>query len=498
MDNSLLNLGGFLIGGLAIFLLGMNFTSDGLQKLAGASMKNVMTRLTHNRVIGAITGAGMTAVVQSSSFVSVMVVGFASARLLNLSQAASLIVGINVGATITAQIIAFQVAVLSMPLIALGVCLYLFAKKEGWHFSGQVLFGLGMLFLGLEYMKDAFAPLKDNPAFYEFFITYGDNIFLALIVGIITTMIIQASSAIIGISIALAASGMIGFAGAVAIVLGSNIGTTLTAQIAALKMNRTAKRAALFHTVFNVTGVVWIMLFFGVFLRFVDAVTPNEADPEHIARHIANAHTIFNVLNMVVFLLVLPYLVRLVEIILPRGKYHKLKGLYPLHTAYLKAPDIALMQVKLACIEMLELSRDNFKKYSQKNEDIINENRKNISKYLGKISRTDLTEIQSQKVPVLLHIVNDIEAIADEIKGLADVKLDKRLESISSELDGYLKDLIGLLNNPVRNKVIKLEENLIEFRLKRLDNIKYQGDVVHSLHDLTRRVANIAVSSREV
>lgn len=528
MENELLNLGFLLIGGLGLFLLGMNYTSDGLQKLAGARMKQIMTKLTHNRVIGSFTGAGMTAVLQSSSFVSVMVVGLTSARLLNLNQAASLIVGMNVGTTITAQIIAFEVSALSLPMIAAGVYFHLFAKKEKYHFGGQVLMGLGMLFLGLSYMKDAFAPLKDNPAFYDFFVNFGDNILLALLVGVVTTFIIQSSSAIIGISIALASSGMIGFAGAVAIVLGSNIGTTLTAQIAALKMNRTAKRAAMFHSVFNVVGVVLVMLVFAWFVGVVDWITPNEADGEHVARHIANAHTIFNVFTMVVFLFVLPYLVRFVEWIIPKSKSKKIKGMFTLNKGYLKAPDIALLQVKLACIEMMKVSRENLNMCRKclselpkhqakffKNEKLINAYREEISKYLGKVSRADLTEKQSQQVPVFLHLVNDVESMADEMKNIVQTfdELEEKgkkitasekrtLEVLLKKLDTYIGNILSLLAKPSRNKVISLEEDLIEFRRKKLDPVRvkrdYMSGILQSLHDFTRRVANVIVMTREI
>lgn len=535
MDNGLINLAFLLIGGLGLFLLGMHFTSDGLQKLAGAKMKKIMTGLTHNRVVGAVTGAGMTAVLQSSSFMSVMVVGLVSAKLLNLAQAASLIVGMNVGTTITAQIIAFQVSAFALPIIALGVYLHLFTKEESYHFGGQTMLGIGMLFLGLAYMKDAFAPLKDNPAFFDFFINFSDNILLAVLVGVLSTVLIQASAGIIGISMALASAGMIDFAAAIAIVLGSNIGTTITAQIAAFKMNRTAKRAALFHTIFNVVGVVLVLFVFRYFVGLIDVMTPNEADffaedgsRPYIARHIANAHTIFNLASMVIFLFVLPYLVKLVEWVIPKKPETRLKGMFTLNKAYLKAPDIALMQVKLACTEMTKVVKENLKmcknypkEHSKlqakifKNEDLINAYRKDISNYLGKVSRADLTEKQAQEVPVFLHLVNDIEAMADELKKIVEVLNDlidkdknlteserKTFERLMKDLSKYVSDILSLMRKSSRNKVIALEEELIDFRRKKLDTVNakhgYMSDIMHSFHDFTRKVANILIMTREI
>jgi len=524
-----------LIGGLGIFVYGIHLTSDGLQKLAGAKMKWVLMKLTKNRFIGTLVGAGTTAVLQSSSFMSVMIVGLASARLLNLTQAASLIVGMNVGTTITAQIIALQVSAFALPIVAVGVYLNLFSKREGWHFGGQTLMGLGMLFLGLTFMKDAFAPLSKNPAFYEFFVTYGSNIFLAVLFGIVATLIIQSSSAIIGITIALASSGMLALPASIAIVLGSNIGTTLTAQIAALHMNRTAKRAALLHTVFNLVGVVWVMFVFSWFVDLVEWVTPHDASfiaedgsYPYMARHIANAHTVFNLMNALVFLVILPYVVKLIERILPQRKTNKPKGMVTLHKGYLKNPEIALMQSKLAAQDMFRVVRSNFdscKLYLKgpkneaaifKNEKMVNQYRIDISQYLGKLlTMSEMTEAQAQKIPVFLHLVNDIEAMGDCSKQIVEEvrtlyenssKLTKSeielLVKLFDDLQKYLKSLGELLMKPDRDKVIALEEDLITFRRNKLDKAKattpYMTNIIGCLHDFVRKMSNLLVMTREV
>ncbi len=525
----MVNLIFLLIGGLGIFIYGIHLTSDGLQKLAGAKMKWLLTKLTHNRFVGALVGAGSTAVLQSSSFMSVMVVGLVSAHLLNLSQAASLIVGMNLGTTVTAQIIAFEVATLSLPMIAVGVYMNLFPKKEKWHFGGQTLMGLGMLFLGLSFMKDAFAPLKDDPMFYEFFVTYGSSVFWAVLFGIIATLIIQSSSAIIGITIALASSGMLALPASIAIVLGSNIGTTLTAQLAAVNMNRTAKRAAMFHTIFNLVGVIWIMCIFGWFVDVVEWVTPGDASyvdadgmQPYAARHLANAHTVFNLANVLVFLVVLPYLVRLVEWILPPRKTKKIEGMFTLQKGYLKTPEIALMQVKLACMEMFKVMHDNFglckgylkdPKYEAeffKNESMVNAYRESISVYLGKIGVYDLTEQQAQRIPAFMHVVNNVESMADCVKKIVVIVRElyedgtklkpsevRVLNGLFNDLNKYLKELEKLLQKPVRNRVIALEEDLIEFRRNKLDKAK-MSDITICLHDFVRKMSNLLVMTREI
>ena len=501
-----------MVGGLGIFVYGMHLTSDGLQKLAGDKIKWVLTKLTSNRIIGALIGTVTTAVLQSSSFMTVMVVSLVSANLLNLTQAASLIIGANIGTTVTAQIIAFDVSVLALPVIAIGVYMNLFPRKEGWHFSGQTLIGLGLLFLGMSFMKDSFAPLQNNPAFHEFFITYGGNIFLAMLFGVIATFIIQSSAAVI--TIALASSGMLGLSASIAIVLGSNIGTTLTAEIAAAGMDRDAKRAGLFHTIFNVLGVAWIMIIFGYFVDFVEWVTPGAT----VARKIANAHTFFNIANVVVFLVVLPYLVRFVEWVLPIRKEKHIGRIHVLHKSYLKTPEIALMQVKLSCLAMFDVAHENMdlcKKYTSdskheahffKNEQKINSYREDISKYLGKIGTHDLTEKQAQKIPVFLHLANDIESLADCIKKMViriqegevpstDLRL---MKNLLSELSDYLKKLRPLLEAPIRDRVIALEEDLIDFRKRRLDKIKGKHVYLECMHDIVRKTANVLVMTREI
>lgn len=524
-----------LLGGLGIFVYGIHLTSDGLQKLAGSKMKWFLTKLTQNRVVGAIVGAFTTAVLQSSSFMSVMVVGLVSAHLLNLTQAASLIVGMNVGTTITAQIIAFEVSAFALPMVAIGVYLNLFSKKEGWHFAGQVLTGISMLFLGLMFMKDAFVPLRDNPVFLEFFVTYGGNVFLAVMFGVVATFVIQSSAAIIGITIALASSGLLALPAAIAIVLGSNIGTTLTAQLAALHMNRTAKRAAMIHTLFNVLGVIWVMLVFNKFVDIADWATPN--DPSfvaedgslpYIARHIANAHTIFNILNVVVFLFILPYAVKFVEWILPPRSMNRPKGMVPLHKGYLKNPEIALMQSKLASQAMFNLVKSNFDQCKTylgdpaveavifKNEKTINRYRIDISQYLSKLlAMSEMTEAQAQKIPVFLHLVNDIEAMGDCIKQIVEEvrtlyehkkKLTRgektSLDQMFDELRKHLILLGKMLEQPIRDKVIEVEEDLIAFRRTKLDRTRtrnhYMTNIVGCLHDFVRKMSNLLVMTREV
>ena len=239
-----------LFGGLGLFLLGMQFMSEGLQKSSGDSLKKILEKLTTNRLIGTGVGAIVTAIIQSSSATTVMVVGFVNAGLMNLTQALSVILGANIGTTITGQIISFNISGVAMPCIGLGAILYIFFRKPVLQYIGQIIMGFGLLFLGMDTMTDAFKPLAKSEEFKSIFVYFSHNPIAAVIAGALTTLVVQSSSATIGITIALATAGIIDFPAAAALVLGENIGTTITANLAALNASRPAKQAAFGHFLF--------------------------------------------------------------------------------------------------------------------------------------------------------------------------------------------------------------------------------------------------------
>ena len=287
-----------LFGGLGLFLLGMQFMSEGLQKSSGDSLKKILEKLTTNRLIGTGVGAIVTAIIQSSSATTVMVVGFVNAGLMNLTQALSVILGANIGTTITGQIISFNISGVAMPCIGLGAILYIFFRKPVLQYIGQIIMGFGLLFLGMDTMTDAFKPLAKSEEFKSIFVYFSHNPIAAVIAGALTTLVVQSSSATIGITIALATAGIIDFPAAAALVLGENIGTTITANLAALNASRPAKQAAFGHFLFNLIGVSYMLVFFVPFMSLVDFITDGdvayavkqgaETIYPNIGRHIAN------------------------------------------------------------------------------------------------------------------------------------------------------------------------------------------------------------------
>ncbi|NCC88667.1 MAG: Na/Pi cotransporter family protein, partial [Clostridia bacterium] len=298
-----------VVGGLGLFLYGMKLMSDGLQKSAGDGLRKILEKLTSNRIIGAFVGIVITSIIQSSSATTVMVVGFVNAGLLKLTQALSVVLGANIGTTITGQIIAFKITELALPAIGIGAFMRIFLKHPRVHYYGEVLIGFGMLFLGLDIMTDSFGPLKASPGFKDLFVTFSRNPVMAVLAGAVLTMIIQSSSATLGITMVLAFNGIIDFYTAAAFVLGENIGTTVTANIAAIGTSRAARRAALGHFLFNVIGVIYMLVLLKYMMAAVDYFTPGNPDfinPDNtkpnISRHIANFHTLFNIINTIIFL----------------------------------------------------------------------------------------------------------------------------------------------------------------------------------------------------
>ncbi len=371
-------------GGLGLFLYGMKLMSEGLQKVAGNKLRAFLEKLTANRVVGTMAGASVTAVLQSSSATTVMVVGFVNAGLMDLMQALSVVLGANVGTTITAQLIAFKVGALAKPAIGLGVFMRLFIKDKKIQYYGEVILGFGLLFTGLALMKGSFVPLKHSEPFRQAFIYFSGNPLLAVLAGALLTVIVQSSSATIGITIALATTGLIDFYAACAFVLGENIGTTITANIAAIGTNATARRAAFGHFLINILGVAYMLLFLKLFMVGVDFLTPgdpnfinSEGIRPDIDRHIANLHTGFNIANMIIFLPVLHILAKICEKII-KGTDEKQYRLLYLDDRLIDTPSFAVSQAlkeieRMAgiSIEMLQKAKDGF----------LNRDKKTIDKY---------------------------------------------------------------------------------------------------------------------
>ena len=314
-----------LFGGLAMFIYGMNLMSDGLQKSAGEKMKSVLAMLTRNPFFGIMAGALVTAVLQSSSATTVMVIGFVSAGLMKLPQAISIIMGANIGTTITAQLIAFKIGDYAWLFVAVGFIMYFFMKKkELVSYIGQTLFAFGILFVGINIMGDTMKPLAGSQVFVDLMLQVQNIPVLGVALGTLMTVVVQSSSDTIAVLQNLAStagpdgvSSIIGLQGALPILFGDNIGTTITAVLASIGASVAAKRTAAAHVIFNLTGTLIFIWFIPYYAEFIQFISPKGAEIDVIARQIANAHLCFNLFNTIVFIPLIGVLVKVVTKLVP-------------------------------------------------------------------------------------------------------------------------------------------------------------------------------------
>ena len=429
-----------VFGGLAIFIFGMKLMSDGLHQVAGERMRSILRMFSAHPLVAGASGAAVTCVIQSSSASTVMVIGFVNAGLLSLVQAMGLIFGANIGTTVTAQLVAFNISWLIMPAIITGL-LMSFVKRQSIADWSTTLLGFGFLFLGMKFMSSELKVLASHPAFMDAFQTFKCapvNGYIpvipllgAVFIGLAATMIIQSSSACSGIIIALGASGLLDIYTAIALVMGSNIGTTITAQLAAITANRVAKQAALAHTLFNLIGVIIISLSFLIlwngqpaFFTLIDKLSLNGDLP----RKIANAHTLFNVFTTLILLPFIPLFAHICEKVIP-VKSGKISYQY-LEPHLLDTPPIALTQTAYALRQMLQkawkmidcalniYNRNDeanqlIVKQLEKREADIDDRQKNITDYLAQLMSRKLTKAEAAQIPTLLHCTNDVERIGD-------------------------------------------------------------------------------------
>ena len=427
-----------LAGGLALFLYGMNSMSDALQKAAGEKMKKILEFLTKNPIMGVLAGALVTAVLQSSSATTVMVIGFVSAGLMSLPQAISVIFGANIGTTMTAQLMAFKITDYIYPIIFVGFMLYFASKKEKVKNVGLVIFSFGLLFEGIEIMGSVMKPLANSPIFVELMAKVSDIPVLGVLLGAVMTLVVQTSSATIAVLQNFASqpgpdgvTSVIGLAGAIPILFGDNIGTTITALLASIGQSKNAKRTALAHSIFNITGSIVFLFLIPVLAKFVQFISPKGPEVEVISRQIANAHTTFNVVCTLVWLPLIPLMVKIVTTIV-RGddtkKVHSYEPQYlddkmigqPIPAMYMVSNEInriATSTEKMLKILKEIVSGDNkeetkslFKKY----QDAIKTLQDAIVTYISKLfTGGALTEVQAERVAGYLAIANNIDRIAD-------------------------------------------------------------------------------------
>jgi phosphate:Na+ symporter len=460
------------LGGLGMFLFGMKIMSEGLQKVAGKRMRHILALVSNNRIVGCAVGTLVTSIIQSSSATTVMLVSFVDAGLMTLVQATGVILGANIGTTVTAQLIAFKIEAYALPAIASGVLLKFFIGRRGWVYVGDVLLGFGLVFYGLATMKGGFAPLRENAAFISVFTSFNADslggILLCVLVGTVLTMILQSSSATVGITMALASQGLLNFEASVGLILGDNIGTTITAQLASIGANINARRTANAHTLFNVIGVFIIVLFFPLFVELVLKLTSSlleigppdllvNGERPNVARYIANSHTLFNVINALFFLVALPYLVKAAVWLTPHGKedeaLDELHHIKYLDSKFIDTPDVALAQARAEIVRMGEtaqvmyedvvcsLKARSIKDLSKwrKREDTLDILQKEITQFLVNLVQNPISREESREVASLMRMANNMERIGDAIENIAEL-IEELIEQGLHMSEGGLND----------------------------------------------------------
>lgn len=479
-------------GGLGMFLYGMNLMGDGLQKSAGGKMKRLLGYLTRNRLLAVLVGTLVTAIIQSSSATTVMVVGFVNAGMINLTQAVGIIMGANIGTTVTAWLVSMGEwsAVLKpdffAPLVvAVGAFIILFTgKNEKRKEIGQILIGLGLLFVGLTLMSDAIKPYRDAPIFVQAFKTMGEHPFLGILVGAAVTAIIQSSSASVGILQTLAMQMSLGWGAVIYITLGQNIGTCVTALLSSIGANKTAKRAAVIHLLFNVIGTA----LFGFAMYFVFRFNAGFAASRANSVEISIFHTIFNVSNTILLFPFSKGLVKLSSLFI--NDMEEVENddevrvtLRHLDARILETPSFAVENSVKEVLHMGEIALNNTREAVEallKNDEnkakkvievekIIDIHQKMITEYLVKINNLSLTEKQHLIVNNLFHTISNIERIGDHAENLAELAMEKIENEIYFSDDAYQE-----LNEICQTAVSSFENAL---KARNTEDMKYIKEV---------------------
>ena len=482
-----------LLGGLALFLYGMQMMSTGLEAAAGNRMKSILEKLTSNRIKGVLVGAAITAVIQSSSATTVMVVGFVNSGLMTLKQAVWVIMGANIGTTITGQLIALDIGAIA-PLFAIaGVGAIMFIKSEKVHHISSIFAGLGILFMGMDMMGAAMSPLKESEAFISL-MTKFDNPLLGILVGALFTAVIQSSSASVGILQALASTGMIPLSSAVFVLFGQNIGTCITAVLASIGMKVNAKRTTVIHLLFNIIGTVLFTVICLVtpYVTWIEAMTPG--DP---VAQIANAHTVFNIVTT---LLLLPFGTHMANIavrILPDSKKAddedlRLKYIRPFESSYaIGHSAVAVSQVRDGVNRMRDMvaknisdSFDSLVQYDEKlrkkvseREEYIDFLNKGISEYIVSLMASEMNMSDSRKINGYYAIISNLERIGDHAVNLAEYGDDMR----KWEID--FSDTVKEELNEMKAQCIAALDNLKEVTSENVERILSQAVIIEQKTD---------------
>lgn len=488
-----------LLGGLAIFIYGMNMMSECLQKAAGGKMRSILALLTKNPVMGVLAGALTTAVLQSSSATTVMAIGFVSAGFMNLPQAISIIIGANIGTTMTAQIIAFKLSDYIYAIIFVGFIISFLVESEKVKNIGQTIFAFGLLFLGIETMGSVMKPLADSPVFTEMIARVSDVPILGVAVGTLMTLVVQSSSATVAVLQNFASqagpdgvTSVIGLAGAIPILFGDNIGTTITAVLASIGQTKDAKRTAVAHCVFNISGTFLFIWFVGPFAKLIQMISPKGPEIEVISRQIANTHTIFNCVMTLVWVPLIWLMVKIVMRIIPDGRKEQYSLSEPLYLdeKLLGQPTAALQLVAKEVLHCSEIVRDMIRQTREalKNEekkeiedvhcklDAVKSLHARITQYLTDLFASgSLNEEQASQSAGIMYVLSDVDRmgiLCGEVAGGIKEKMEKKYKYSKEAMKdlGKSLELIETMYSEVLEAIVsgKLEhaKELIKKREK--------------------------------
>lgn len=466
-----------LIAGLGMFLYGMNVMGDGLQKAAGDKLKKIIEMLTTNRIMGVLVGAVVTGIIQSSSATTVMTVGFVNAGIMTLKQAIGIIMGANIGTTVTAQLVSFSIEKYAPIAIGIGVLFWLFSKNTTVKNFSEILIGFGILFVGMNFMKAAAAPVSEMQSVHNAMLYLSRNPLLGVLAGFMITGTIQSSSASIGILIVLASQGVLPITAALPVLYGDNIGTCVTSLLSTIGASRNSKRTALMHLCFNVIGTI---LFIVVLSRPIIRIVEN-VDPTNVPRQIANAHTLFNLVNVVILLPFSNYIVKLAYKLVPLNEEdedEKLATTKFLDDRILETPSIALSNTVDEIIRMASRSTrslnyaydsiksgsDELRSKSFDYEQIVNSLQYDITNFLFKLTTRNLSDAERIKTDVLFHIVNDIERVGDHAENIAEIsqELSDKNVVFSEEAIKELDLIFDIASNNFYDSITAIKTNNLE------------------------------------
>lgn len=496
-----------LIGGLGLFLFGVKTMSEGLKKVASNRLKNLLHFFTRNALIAVLVGAAVTCLIQSSSATTVMTIGFVNAGLLTLKQAIGVVMGANIGTTFTAWLVslisisAFKITRYALPAIGIGFAMISLCKTKKYKSWGGVLLGFGILFLGLSIMKDAFEPLKKSDAVKDFFVNFSRYPILGILAGTVVTMLLQSSSATIAIVQVMAFNGLLSFESAIPLILGDNIGTTITALLASLGTNDASRQTAKAHMMFNVLGVCYMLplVYLGIYSKAIKAIIPGSISTSNIMMYVAVSHSVFNVFNTLVFLPLTGILEKVAVKLTKKSK--QLVAPTNLEKHLLAAdPSMAISQAVKETIRMANLAHKSINdamngffdddmellRAVREHEDVIDRFQYTITAYLVELSEQTLTDEESKVLPALIHSINDLERIGDHAENvmeLSERKIEQNLQftgyailgirKMFNEAEQMMTKVISALENndqDVAHKALTHEDVLNKMEIQLREN----------------------------